>query len=259
MDAIITAGGIPKPDDPLYEYTQGKSKALLEIAGKPMVQWVLDAVCASELVGQIVMVGLGPDSGLSCQKPLTYIPNQGAMLDNVRISIDKVVELNPVAELILMVSSDIPAITTEMVDWSIKAAQETEDDLYYNIITKEVMEARYPGSKRSFIKFSDAEICGGDMNIVRASVASGNDELWERLIAARKNVFKQAALFGFSTLFLLLIRRLSIRDAVPRVSKQIGIRGRAVFCPYAELAMDVDKPHQFEILRADIEKQVAAS
>ncbi len=27
MDAIITAGGIPKPEDPLYEYTQGKSKA----------------------------------------------------------------------------------------------------------------------------------------------------------------------------------------------------------------------------------------
>ena len=60
----------------------------------------------------------------------------------------------------------------------------------------------------------------------------------------------------FSTLFLMLTRRLSIRDAVPRVSKQIGVRGRAVFCPYAELAMDVDKPHQFEILRADMEKQV---
>jgi len=259
MYAIVTAGGIPKPDEPLYEYTQGKSKALLEIAGKPMVQWVLDAVGASDKVEQVVIVGLGPDSGVSCQKPLTYIPNQGSMLDNVRTSIDKVVELNPEAELILMVSSDIPALTTEMVDWAIETAQETEDDMYYNLITKEVMEARFPGSKRSFIKFKDAEICGGDMNLVRASAASGNDELWEQLIAARKNVFKQAALFGFSTLILLLTRQLSIHDAAPRVSKQIGIRGRAIFCPYAELAMDVDKPNQFELLRADLEKQVAAS
>ena len=258
MDAIITAGGIPGPEDPLYAYTQGKSKALLEIAGKPMVQWVLDAVDASEKIGQIVMVGLGPEDGLSCQKPLTYIPNQGGMLDNVRSSIDKVVELNPETELILIVSSDIPALTTEMVDWAVKTAEETEDDIYYNVITKEVMEARYPGSKRSFIKLKDAEICGGDMNTVRASVASGNDELWERLISARKNVFKQAALFGYTTLLLLLTRRLSIHDAVPRVSKQIGIRGRAVFCPYAELAMDVDKPHQFDILKADLEKQVGS-
>ncbi|MFC1997406.1 NTP transferase domain-containing protein [Chloroflexota bacterium] len=259
MYAIVTAGGIPKPDDPLYEYTQGQSKALLDIAGKPMVQWVLDAVGASEKIEKVVMVGLGPDSGVSCQKPLTYIPNQGSMLDNVRASIDKVVELQPDAKLILMVSSDIPALTTEMVDWSIEAALETEDDLYYNIITREVMEARFPGSKRSFIKFKDAEICGGDMNIARASVASGNDELWERLISARKNPLKQAALFGFSTLFLMLTRRLSIHDAAPRVSKQIGFRGRVVFCPYAELAMDIDKPHQLDILRADLEKQVAAS
>lgn len=259
MDAIVTAGGIPGPEEPLYEYTQGKSKALLEIAGKPMIQWVLDAVGASELVGQIVLVGLGPESGLNCQKPITYIPNQGGMLDNVRTAVDKVVELNPEAELILMVSSDIPALTTEMVDWAIKTALETEDDIYYNLITKEVMEARFPGSKRSYIKFKDAEICGGDMNLVRASAASGNDELWERLIAARKNAFKQAALFGFSTLFLMLTRRLSIHDAAPRVSKQIGVRGRAVFCPYAELAMDVDKPHQFEILRADLEKQFGTS
>lgn len=259
MDAVITAGGIPGPEDPLYELTQGKSKALLEIAEKPMVQWVLDALCGSEKIDSIVMVGLDPNSGLNCSKPITYIPNQGAMLDNVRTSIDKVVELNPAAELILLASSDIPALTTEMVDWAIEAAEETEDDLYYNIITKKVMESRFPGSKRSFIKFSDAEICGGDMNIVRASAASGNDELWQRLIAARKNIFKQAALFGLSTLVLMLTRRLSIHDAAPRLGKQIGVRGRAVFCPYAELGMDVDKPYQFEILRKDLESKAAAS
>ena len=34
MDCVITAGGVPKPDDPLYVYTQGKPKALLEINGR---------------------------------------------------------------------------------------------------------------------------------------------------------------------------------------------------------------------------------
>ena len=33
MDAIVTAGGIPHPDEPLYPYTQGGSKATLDIAG----------------------------------------------------------------------------------------------------------------------------------------------------------------------------------------------------------------------------------
>lgn len=37
MDAIVTAGGIPKPDEPLYVRTQGQSKALLDVNGKPMI------------------------------------------------------------------------------------------------------------------------------------------------------------------------------------------------------------------------------
>ena len=44
MDAIVIAGGIPQPEDPLYTYSHGDSKALIDVAGKPMVQWVLDAL-----------------------------------------------------------------------------------------------------------------------------------------------------------------------------------------------------------------------
>ena len=43
MDAIILAGGIPLPEDPLYSYSKGDAKALIDVAGKPMIQWVLDA------------------------------------------------------------------------------------------------------------------------------------------------------------------------------------------------------------------------
>jgi len=38
MDVIITAGGIPRPKHPLYKFTQGKPKALKDIAGKPMIR-----------------------------------------------------------------------------------------------------------------------------------------------------------------------------------------------------------------------------
>jgi GTP:adenosylcobinamide-phosphate guanylyltransferase len=257
MDAIITAGGIPAPDETLYPLTQGKSKALLDISGKPMVQWVLDAIDGSKKIEHVVIVGLEADSGVHCSKPVSYIPNQGGMIDNVRAGIAKVVELNPNSELVMLVSSDIPALTSEMVDWVVDTVQETEDDFYYNLISREVMEERYPGSNRSYVKLKDVEVCGGDLNVVRVAATYGNDELWDKLVSARKNAFKQAALFGYGTLILLLMRRLSLSDAVPRVEKQLGIKGRAVLCPYAELAMDVDKPHQFEILRADLEKQMA--
>ena len=49
MDALVVAGGIPKEGEPLYEYTQGLPKALLDVGGKHfqvlrrlMVWWSLD-------------------------------------------------------------------------------------------------------------------------------------------------------------------------------------------------------------------------
>jgi hypothetical protein len=114
------------------------------------------------------------------------------------------------------------------------------------------MEQRFPNSNRSYTRLKDAEVCGGDMNMIRANTVNANEELWDRIVAARKNVFKQAALLGYGNLFLLLSRQLTMDGAVKRVTKRMDITGQAVISPYAELGMDVDKPHQLEILRADL-------
>jgi NDP-sugar pyrophosphorylase family protein len=80
MDAIILAGGIPQPEDPLYSYTNGDAKALVDIAGKPMIQWVLDALSGAKHVDNVIIVGLSPKNRLKSKKPLYYLSNQGRML-----------------------------------------------------------------------------------------------------------------------------------------------------------------------------------
>ena len=257
MDAIVTAGGIPTPEEALYTYTQGASKAMLDIAGKPMIQWVLDALSDAQKVERIVIIGLEADSGLSCAKPLSFMPNQGGMLENLLAGINKLLEINPAASHALVVSSDIPAITAEMVDWEIENALQTDHDIYYHVIPRQVMEARYPGSNRTFTHLKDMDVCGGDMNVVRTRVASAQRDTWDKLIASRKNPLKQAGVIGYDTLLLFLLGAATLEDAVKRVCKRLNINGRAVVCPYAEVGMDVDKPHQLEMMRADLAKRAA--
>lgn len=259
MDAIIAAGGAPTTEDPLYPYTQGKPKALLEIEGKPMVQWVLDALSGSEHIEHIVIIGLDAGSGLVADKVLIYVPDQGSMVANLRAGMMTLRNFNPHAGKMLAVSSDIPSITTEMVDWLVKIVQESDDDVYYCVVPRKVMEARYPGSKRSYTHLKDMEVCGGDMNAIDVRLVDQDQEIWERLTGARKNVVRQAALIGFSTLFLLLVRQATISSTVRRVSKRLGIKGRAIISPYAEIGMDVDKPNQLEIVRADLHKRILSS
>ena len=256
MDAILTAGGIPLPEDPLYTYTNGDSKALVDIAGKPMIQWVLDALGGAKHVDNVIIIGLSPKTGVTCKKPLHYISNQGRMLANIVVGVEKSVELDPKTEYVLVVSSDIPGISAEMVDWLIETSMETKEDIYYGVIPREVMEARYPGSNRTYTKLEDVQLCGADMHISHVRMALDPDhlEMWEELIGNRKSPLKQAATIGFGTLLRVATRRITLDDLVATVTERIGITGRPIIWEYAEPGMDVDKPHQLEILREDMEK-----
>lgn len=251
MDALVTAGGTPQPGEPLYEYTQGKCKAMLDICGKPMIQWVLDALCGADTVDSIVIIGLASDTQLECSKKVVYIPSEGSMLDNLLSGMKMVLQINPESHHTLIVSSDIPTITPEMADWVVNNAMKTDHDAYYHVVTRQTMEARFPGSNRTYTKLKGIELCGGDMNVIRTTL-SGNEAFWSKVIAARKNPLKQAALLGYDTLFLLLLRLVDLEGAVNKVTKRIRITGKAIISPYAEIGMDVDKPHQLELVRSDL-------
>jgi len=256
MDAVVTAGGIPLPEDPLYPFTNGDSKALVDIAGKPMIQWVLDALGDAKHIDNVIIIGLSPKSEITCKKPMHFISNQGRMLANIVAGVEKAAELNPKSEHVLVSSSDIPGINAEMVDWLIETCMETNEDIYYGVIPREVMEARYPGSNRTYTKLQDVQLCGADMHIAHVSMALEPDHLqmWEELIGNRKSPLKQAATIGFGTLFKVATRRITLDELVATVTKRIGITGRPIIWEHAEPGMDVDKPHQLTILREDMER-----
>lgn len=256
LNAIVLAGGIPQPSDPLYAYSKGGSKALIDVAGKPMVQWVVDALNESKSVDQIIVIGLSQKSGLTSAKPLHFISNQGRMLANIIVGTEKSLELKPNGEYALIVSADIPALRGDMADWLVKTAMQTDDDLYYGVCPKEVMEVRYPTSKRTYTKLKNMELCGADINLTRISIVKEHLNTWEALIGNRKSPLRQAAVIGFDTLFQLAMRQFDLDSLVKRASQRIGIKGRAIVWERAEPCMDVDKPHQLELMREDLAAQV---
>lgn len=259
MDAILTAGGIPLPEDPLYTYTNGNSKALVDMAGKPMIQWVLDALGNARHVDNVIIIGLSAKSDVTCKKPMYFISNQGRMLANIVAGVEKSLELDPKTEYVLVASSDIPGINAEMVDWLIETCMSTKEDIYYGVIPREVMEARYPGSNRTYTKLKDIQLCGADMHITHVSMATEHLDMWEELIGNRKSPLKQAATIGFGTLLKVATRSITLSDLVDVITRRLGITGRPILWDHAEPGMDVDKPHQLELLREDLEKQNQSS
>ena len=150
MDAIVLAGGVPAPDSPLYPYTQGKPKAALDLGGKLMIQWVLDALEGAETISSITLVGCQDiKDQLVSSKIVSVQAASDDMLENLRRGAEAVLERDPGAESIVLSSADIPLITPEAVNWVVNSASPADLDVYYPVIEQSQMEERFPESARA--------------------------------------------------------------------------------------------------------------
>ena len=255
MDALITAGGIPLPDEPLYPNTRGGYKVMLPLAGKPMIQWVLEAIDASTVVERVIVIGLPEITDLRCKHEVVMIKGQGDVLANIKAGADEVLRVHPDAKKAFIISGDVPCITGQMIDWMAGQIMQGEADVYYPVVERNEMEKVFPASRRTYVHLKDGDFCSGDVLGINPQAAGADSPLWHRISAARKNPVQQASILGIDTLFLLLLRQLALEDAQNIVSKRMGIHGKVVRIPYAEMGMDVDKPFQLDMAAEYLERK----
>jgi hypothetical protein len=167
-------------------------------------------------------------------------------------------EVNPAAQKALLASSDIPLITTEIVRGFIEECGPLDADVYYAFVEEKTMEARFPNSKRTFVPFKGGRYSGGDVVLADISAPSKTDiDLFRDLTSSRKNYLQQAKLLGLGFIIRFLLRMMTVTEAAQRISKIINLEAHGVDTRFAELGMDLDKPHQYEMIKAILEERQA--
>jgi hypothetical protein len=92
------------------------------------------------------------------------------------------------------------------------------------------------------------------MGIIHPRAITDNRELWDALSNARKHAWQIARQVGIMVLLKLLTRQLSIGDIEKLATRLTGHQAKVLLNPYAEMAMDGDKPHQIDLLRAELKR-----
>ncbi len=149
---------------------------------------------------------------------------------------------------VLFASSDIPLLTAEAVRDFVARGEATGADLCYPAVRREVMEASFPGSGRSFRHLVEGDLAGGDLFFALPAVLRRNAALVQSLSANRKAALGLARLLGPGILLRFVFRRLRIVDLERCVSMIFDCSCRAIISPYAELAMDVDHPKHLDVV-----------
>ncbi len=228
MEALVLGGG---RQDPLARAYGVSSKALVPIAGRPMVSWVVSAL-RSGGVERVVYVG--PEARFD-PRPDLWVPDTGALLRNVAVGLEALGARGPV----LVATADIPLLTGEAVRELLEKAPPAA--LVYPIVPKEAVEARFPGMKRTYARLREGTFTGGNLVVLDPELFKRALPMAEKVVARRKNPLALAALFGPWTILKLLLGRLSVAELEARGEKILGVPVRALPLARPEIGVDVDK------------------
>ncbi|WP_110954262.1 NTP transferase domain-containing protein [Anaerosinus massiliensis] len=243
-NAIVLAGGISKK---LSADHAQMYEAFIDIGGKPMLSFILEALQQSKHIAKIIVAG---PSNLSDRMPLkqydiTFAQSGKTILDTVTSGL----KASQSSCKTLIVTVDVPFITTEAIDDFIRQCEEKDGDFYYPIIEKQISEVKFPQAKRTYVKLSDGIFTGGNIFLVNPNIVPQCMLVAEKMIKNRKKPWKLASLLGWGTLIRFILGNLSVDAARNRVSEILGVRGVVILSNYPELGMDMDKISDIELAR----------
>ncbi|MGI9952557.1 NTP transferase domain-containing protein [Moorellaceae bacterium AZ2] len=250
VDGVVLAGGSAGKGDRLGV----GNEALVPVAGRPMVAWVLQALRHSGCLGRLVLVGPEELAGLAEEEKVTLVPSGRTAVESAL----KGAEALPGAEWILLVTADIPMLTPEAVRDFLERCRKIPADLYYPIVTRRDSETAYPGVKRTYVPLKEGTFTGGNMALLRAGALPTCALRGQKLVALRKSPLALGCQIGPFFILKFVLRRLSLAEVERRFSELLGVRGVAVITPYPEIGVDVDKPDDLELARRVLSAKAAS-
>lgn len=262
IPAILLAGD-RGPADPVAAAAGLNRKALVPVAGEPMLARAIRTLRDSGAVERILVVAnacheLKADPAVheaAAGGDVEFL--EGA--DSPSTSILKILEPYSGLFPVLIATADNPLLSPEVVADFVARSAEADGDATLGVAPMTAVKKRFPGASRTFIRLRGEGYSGCNLFCLKNEKALAAVQFWTEIEKDRKKALRFVAAFGLGTLFRVLFRTIGLEAAVERASRVIGIDARPLVLDAAEAAMDVDRPEHLAIVEAYLAAQAEDS
>ncbi|WP_130904848.1 MULTISPECIES: nucleotidyltransferase family protein [unclassified Pseudomonas] len=239
--------------DPVAAMAGTSCKALVPVAGIPMVCRVVGALQDSEWIDRIVLVG--PAQNLLAQDAsMTQLLDSAGVgwlepANSPSVSAAQALALQPADRPVLVTTADHALLCREMVDYFLQHAASGGHDFVVAVTPLDTVLARFPGTRRTGIRLRGGPYCGSNLFAFMTEDARRLASFWQRVEQDRKNPRRViAGALGFTGVLRYLMGRLTLEQALQQLSSKLGVSIGAVIMPFAEAAIDVDSPLDYQMV-----------
>ncbi|OUJ01228.1 nucleotidyltransferase family protein [Acetobacter cibinongensis] len=242
LTVLVLAGTRPGVPDPMAQAAGVSHKAILPVAGVPMITRVLKTLQDTPAVGRIIVCIDTPAvlDGL-LMPDVTVIPSRPE-----GPSASVLAALIQFGTPLLVTTADNALLKPEWVTEFLNASN-PQADVAAAVAPESVVRRDVPVTKRTFVQLSDLVFSGCNLFLFRTPASLNVARLWLRVEKNRKHPLRVAWLLGPLVLLKAVTKTLSRNALYARIEKLTGAKGELVCLSDGRAAVDVDKPADLEL------------
>lgn len=241
--AIVLAAD-RESDNPVARAAGVRCKSLAPIGGVPMLFRVLDALSSSGKVGDRILCG--PPGSIVEQEPelagrvasaqVRWVENQATPSSSAYHAMQSLPQDAPV----LLTTSDHALLSPRVIDHFCSEAQSSGCDVVVALARHDTVTTAYPKTRRTTYRLGKAAYCSCNLFAFLTPRARAAAEFWRRVEDQRKSPLRVIHAFGWTAVLRYLTGRLTLAEALDRISRRLGFKAGVVVMPCPEAAIDVD-------------------
>lgn len=220
-------------------------KALIPICGQPMLVRVVETVLQSGACREVVIsitqpelaLGLAPIAALVERGRVRLVKSGASPSASLLAAIDAAQGAWP----LLVTTADHPLLHAEMIRYFLDHAA-PDADAIAAVVDRTVILPAYPKTQRTYLRFRDMACSGANLFLLRTPRAKGVVSYWRNIEANRKRPLRLMTALGFGTVLRFITGALDMGRALEALGRRCDAKLAIVTLPYAEAAIDVDKP-----------------
>jgi GTP:adenosylcobinamide-phosphate guanylyltransferase len=244
--AIVLAGSRPGRDA-FAEQFGTDLKAMIPIAGEPMVQRPVRALLGSSNIAQIVVLAQAPEriaAALPSDPRVSVRSSAGTIAETMSAMCSDPQTRWP----LLVTTADHALLDTAMIDEFCAAAAGT--DLAIGVVERRRLMARFPDAQRTWLKFRGGAYTGANLFALGSPKSARAIALWRSVEQDRKKGWRLVAQLGPAVLLGTVLHLLSIDDVFARLGRKLGLTIAAVQLSNPLAGIDVDKPADHKLVES---------
>jgi GTP:adenosylcobinamide-phosphate guanylyltransferase len=244
--AVVLAGSRPGRDA-LAEQFGTDLKALIPVAGEPMVRRPVRALLASDHVDKVVVLSQAPDritAALPDDPRIETRESKGTIAETLLALLDD----SATAWDVLVTTADHALLDTATVDEFCAAAEGA--DIAIGVVERASLVKRLPTTRRTWLRFRGGAYTGANLFALGSPDVAPAIELWRSVEQDRKKGWRLLSLLGPVVLAGTALRLLSLDNVLARVSRKLGLHIVAVRLSNPLAGVDVDKPEDHALVEA---------